>query len=152
MLQGLRLPLHLAAQPAGAAMSDFFEWDAAKYSLEIPKIDDEHRQIIDAMNELHVLHTGKQPKAQIAPVLRKLSNVTVAHFREEEAYMEKIGYSDLRKHRHVHKHLLDRLESYAVDFQATGVLTEDFFMFLKMWLKSHICGIDSQYAKHAHAA
>lgn len=133
-------------------MSEFFEWDAAKYSLEIPKIDDEHRQIIDAMNELHRLHTGKEPKARIMLALQKLSSVTVAHFRDEEAYMEKIGYPDLRKHRHVHKHLLDRLDGYATEFKAKGVLTEDFFMFLKMWLKSHICGIDSQYAKQAHAA
>jgi hemerythrin len=133
-------------------MAEYFEWDAARYELDIPMVDQEHRLIIDAMNELHVLHSGKKSKAEIAAALRNLKSVTVAHFKNEEAYMEKIGYADLRKHRHVHQNLLDRLEKFWFDFQVKGELTDEFFLFLKLWLKSHICGIDTQYAKQAHAA
>lgn len=133
-------------------MSDFFEWDASRFALDIPTIDDEHKQIIDAMNSLHVLHTSKQAQWKIAPALARLKQVTVAHFTDEEAYMEKIGYADVRKHCHIHQHLLQRLDEFVAEFQATGKLTDDFFVFLKVWLRSHICGIDAQYAKHAHAA
>lgn len=133
-------------------MSDFFEWDAGKFGLGIDKIDDEHQQIIAAMNDLHRAYEAKAPRARLAEAIERLKKVTVVHFKDEEAYMEKIGYPDLRKHRHMHQHLLDRLETFVTAFRASGVLTEDFFMFLKMWLKSHICGIDTQYAKHAHAA
>ena len=133
-------------------MSDFFEWDAGKYGLKIPLIDDEHQQIIEAMNRLHQLYEAKEGRARLGEALQHLQRVTVSHFRDEEVYMEKIGYEDLRKHRHMHKHLLERLETFAVEFQAKGALSDDLFMFLKMWLKSHICGIDTQYAKHAHAA
>ena len=133
-------------------MSDFFEWDIGKFGLALPRIDDEHKQIVDAMNRLHELHIAQQPPAQITAALRHLQKVTDRHFREEEAYMDRIGYQDLRKHRHVHAHLLERLEQFCKAYQASGLLTEDFFQFLKMWLKSHICGIDAQYAKHAHAA
>jgi hemerythrin len=52
----------------------------------------------------------------------------------------------------VHKHLAERLDTFVADFRATGALSDDFFQFLKMWLKSHICGIDAQYAQHASAA
>ena len=55
-------------------------------------------------------------------------------------------------HVDVHQHLLDRLEAFWLEFQLKGHLTDEFFLFLKMWLKSHICGIDTQYAKQAHAA
>jgi hemerythrin len=133
-------------------MNEFFEWDASRYALEIPMIDDEHKQIIDAMNALHVLYAAKETRAKLAPAVLHLKKVTVTHFRDEEAYMEKIGYADLRKHRHVHQHLLVRLDEFIAEFQSKGVLTDEFFLFLKMWLKSHICGIDTQYAKHAHAA
>lgn len=132
-------------------MSDFFDWDAGKYGLDIPMIDDEHQQIIGAMNELHRLHTTKQPVARLTEALRHLQRVTVTHFKDEEAYMEKIGYADLLKHRHVHKHLLERLDLFAKEFQGSGALSEEFFLFLKMWLKSHICGIDAQYAAHARS-
>jgi hemerythrin len=133
-------------------MSDFFEWDAGKYGLNIPQIDEDHQEIIQAMNDLHRLHESKAGRAPLAKALDRLRAVTVAHFKDEEAYMGKIGYADLRKHRHVHQHLLDRLEGFAVEFQSKGELTQELFLFLKMWLKSHICGIDVQYAKQVSAA
>jgi hemerythrin len=34
----------------------------------------------------------------------------------------------------------------------TGTLSEPFFVFLKMWLKAHICGIDIKYARQAAVA
>lgn len=133
-------------------MSDFFEWDAAKYGLDIPKIDDDHQQIIAAMNDLHAACEAKSPRARQAEAFDRLLRVTIAHFKDEEAYMEKIGYPDLRKHRHMHQHLLERLDFFHKEFKAGGELGAELFMFLKMWLKSHICGIDTQYARHAHAA
>lgn len=133
-------------------MSNFFEWDAGKYALHIPMIDDEHQQIIAAMNELHSAYMAQAPKARLGEIFAQLRKVTVDHFRDEEAYMERIGYEDLRKHRHVHAHLLQRLDAFAADFRSTGKLTDELFLFLKMWLKSHICGIDAKYAEHAAAA
>lgn len=133
-------------------MSDFFEWDASKYGLNIPMIDTEHQQIIAAMNELHARVEAKAPRPKLAEALDHLRRVTVAHFRDEEAFMEKIGFADLRKHSLVHQSLLERLDTFVKEFQAKGVLDAELFMFLKMWLKSHICGIDTKYAKHAHAA
>jgi hemerythrin-like metal-binding protein len=133
-------------------MADFFEWDAGKYALQIPRIDDEHQEIIAAMNGLHAANEAKASRAKLDEIFTRLLRVTRAHFKDEEAYMEKIGYADLRKHRHMHQHLLDRLDAFHQEFAAKGELTEALFQFLKMWLKSHICGIDTQYAKHAHAA
>ena len=37
-------------------------------------------------------------------------------------------------------------------FEASGVLSNDFFAFLKVWLKAHICGIDMKYGQHRKAA
>jgi hemerythrin-like metal-binding protein len=133
-------------------MSNFFEWDAGRFGLGIDNIDDEHQQIIAAMNELHRAYEAKAPRARLAEAIERLKRITVTHFRNEEAYMEKIGYAEVRKHRLMHQHLLERLETFVTGFLASGTLTEEFFQFLKMWLKSHICGIDTQYAKQAHAA
>ena len=133
-------------------MSEFFAWDAAKYALSIPKIDDEHRQIVDAMNVLHGLNESKASRMRLADALSRLKKVTVAHFKDEEAYMEKIRFPGLRTHHLVHNQLISRLEEFEKGFQVTGQFNQDFFMFLRMWLKSHICGIDTKYAQHARAA
>lgn len=132
-------------------MSDFFEWDA-KYNLGVPHMDNEHRVIVETMNQLHVLHESGAPAAKITKVMSLLMQVTKSHFADEEAYMEKIGYPGLRKHRHMHLHLLDRMGEFQAKMQGTGTAPPELFDFLKMWLKAHICGIDTQYASHSQAA
>ena len=90
-------------------MSNFFEWDA-KYNLGVNAMDDEHRLIVDAMNQLHVLHEAHAPASQLAKVMSQLVRVTRDHFADEEAYMAKIGFPDRVKHKQIHTHLLQRLD------------------------------------------
>jgi len=133
-------------------MSDFFEWDAAKFSLHVPKMDNEHQAIIACMNKLHMLYEAKAAVPQLSKAVNDLADVTVKHFADEEAYMATIGFSDLAKHKIIHKSLLGKVIEYKSQFEATGKLHEDFFSFLKMWLKAHICGIDVKYTQHKKVA
>jgi hemerythrin-like metal-binding protein len=133
-------------------MADFFTWDPSKLALDIPEMDEEHQQIIECMNRLHQLSEAGARRMQLAQAYEALAAVTQKHFKDEEGYMERIGFADLAKHRIVHRHLLERLAGFRKQFDDTGVFKEDFFFFLKMWLKSHICGIDTRYAEIVHAA
>jgi hemerythrin-like metal-binding protein len=133
-------------------MENFFEWDPVKYSLDIEAMDEEHQDIIDCMNHLYALHTQQAGRSQLQQTLDELVRVTQNHFADEEAYMRKIGYPELLKHSIVHKHLLERLEKFSGQLKAQGKLPDDLFPFLKMWLKSHIGGIDVKYAAHSRAA
>lgn len=128
-------------------MNPFFEWNAAVYSVHVPEMDREHQQIIACMNKLHSLSQAAAPAAQLARALDDLVAVTVRHFTDEEAYMTRIGFADLPRHKLVHKSLLDKVVSYKTAFEASGSLGDDFFAFLKFWLKAHICGIDVKYGK-----
>src|SRR5689334_22950600 len=132
-------------------MANFFEWDA-KYNLGVQAMDDEHRLIIEAMNQLYELHEAKALGPRLLKVMQQLVQVTRGHFADEEAYMEKMGYPDLRKHRHMHAHLLERLGQFEAEMRASGVASAELFSFLKMWLKAHICGIDTQYVKFSQVA
>ena len=82
-------------------MASFFEWDA-KYNLGVQAMDDEHRLIIEAMNQLHELHEAQAPGPRLLKVMQQLVKVTKDHFADEEAYMTKMGYPDLRKHQQMH--------------------------------------------------
>lgn len=132
-------------------MSNFFEWDA-KYNLGVNAMDDEHRLIVDAMNQLHVLHEAHAPASQLAKVMSQLVRVTRDHFADEEAYMAKIGFPDRVKHKQIHTQLLQRLDQFEAALRAKGAAPEDLFPFLKMWLKAHICGIDTKYVAHSKVA
>jgi hemerythrin-like metal-binding protein len=133
-------------------MDKFFEWDPARLNLNIQDMDADHQAIVNCMNRLHELHGIGAGRAQLNMALDELIRVTVEHFADEEDYMKRIGFPDALKHGLIHKTLLERMEAFRMQFKATGVLTEEFFQFLKMWLKSHICGIDVKYAAHAKAA
>ena len=132
-------------------MGKFFDWET-KYNLDIPHMDSGHQQIVDCMNLLHDLHEANAGHTKVDRAMLDLVRVTTRHFAEEEALMEKIGFEDRRKHGLIHKSLLQRLQTFHDEFERDRKLTEDFFVFLKMWLKSHICGIDVKYAAHAQVA
>jgi len=132
-------------------MANFFEWDA-KYELGVPAMDDEHRHIIETMNQLHELHETNALGPRLLKVMQQLGQVTRSHFADEEAYMDRMGFPGLRKHRHMHAHLLERLAEFEAQLRTSGVATDELFDFLKMWLKAHICGIDTQYAAYHKVA
>ena len=50
------------------------------------------------------------------------------------------------------KQLLQRLDQFEAALRAKGAAPEDLFPFLKMWLKAHICGIDTKYVAHSKVA
>ena len=132
-------------------MSSFFEWDAAKLSLGVPDMDAEHQTLVGLMNTLHCLNAAGAAAPVVGKALSEFLSYTVKHFADEEAYMDRVGYPEWRVHGGVHKTLLGRLSEFAQEFQRTGTLTPQFFMFLKTWLKAHICGVDARYAKFAAA-
>jgi hemerythrin-like metal-binding protein len=133
-------------------MANFFEWDAGQYGLKIAKMDADHEAIIGCMNRLHELHEIKANRTVLGAAFDDLLRVTIRHFADEEVYMQKIAFPDAKKHALIHKQLLERINQFHAEFKARGHLTEEFFYFLKMWLKAHICGIDAKYATHSHAA
>lgn len=53
-------------------------------------------------------------------------------------------------HQGVHKPLLERVGSFGKDFAAKGRFGDDLFVFRRMWLTAHICGIDMKYSAHVH--
>jgi hemerythrin len=128
-------------------MGSFFEWDAGRYGLGIGEMDDEHKVIIGLMNTLHALHEAGAPATQLAGALAELANYTARHFADEEAYMARIRFPGLDKHRMIHRTLLGRITDFKTAFDKSGRIDDALFPFLSMWLKAHICGIDIKYSE-----
>jgi len=133
-------------------MSDYFVWDPAQYGIKVQAMDREHETLIGLMNKVHTLHQAGAATPALAKALNELVAYTQKHFADEEAYMAKIGFPELRLHAGIHKQLLERVGVFAAEFARTGALTDAFFAFLKMWLKAHICGIDAKYGQKSQVA
>lgn len=132
-------------------MSDYFEWNADALSVDVDEMDRQHQRLIALMNQLHEEHGAGADKATLGKTLEALGAYTVQHFAEEEQYMESIQYPALGSHKLIHADLLEKFGEHRAAFEASGEMGEEFFLFLKRWLKAHICGIDRKYGAHSQA-
>ena len=124
-------------------------WDSS-LDVGVDKMNDEHQQILSLMNRIYDAREAGQTGPDIITLLERLGQVTIDHFRDEEAYMEKIGYPGITSHKLIHKDLLDKFTAFASEIRANGgEVPEKFLTFLKLWLSAHIRGIDMKYGPKA---
>jgi hemerythrin-like metal-binding protein len=127
------------------------EWDNS-LDIGVGAMNDEHKQILDAMNRIYDAAQAGRTGEEINRLVGLLGDVCVRHFKDEEAYMEGIDFPGLAVHRIVHQDLLKRFATHAEAIrEAGGRATDDFFYFLRYWLRAHIKGIDRKYGEHAGA-
>ena len=123
-----------------------FDWDP-RYDIGVEQMNREHKTLLGLMARLQTECEAKASKATVIATLDELCRYTVKHFRGEEMFMESINYADRKNHGVIHKTLLDKLDAHRKAFVAgpASALSIDFFHFLKLWLSSHILGIDMRY-------
>ncbi len=126
-----------------------FIWDQS-LSLQVAEMDDEHKTLINLMNHLEDQWKANASTSELAESVGKLASFTVKHFQDEETYMDRIGFPGLSVHKAIHVSLLSQLDGYATEFKQKGKLEEKFFLFLHLWLKAHIRGIDMKYSEFSH--
>jgi hemerythrin len=121
------------------------EWSPA-FSVKVKKFDDQHKKLIDLLNQLHDAMKAGQGNAMLGLVLQSLITYTATHFKEEEQVMQANGYPDLPQHKIEHEKLVKQVLDLQKKFQSGGgVLTLTVMSFLKDWLTSHIQGVDKKY-------
>lgn len=123
----------------------FMEW-SDRFALGIDMVDGQHRGLIEAMNAVHDRVVAGAPKSEVLRLVDDLVARTEAHFRDEEDYMARVGFDGLATHRIIHRKLVDKLAVHRATIASTGRPDDGFFHFLKHWLSSHICGVDTVYA------
>jgi len=124
-------------------------WDDS-LDVGVDQMNHEHQQILDLMNKIYDAREAGQSGAPVVTLVDRLARVTIDHFRDEEAYMERTGYTGLASHKLIHKDLLDKFTGFATEIKANGgEVPEKFLTFLKLWLSAHIRGIDMKYGPKA---
>ena len=136
------------AQPAKS--KDVLAWDAKKFDVLVPTMNDQHQVLIGLMNKLYVRHGARANKFELTKLLTDLRDYTVRHFREEEAMLASIDYPQLEMHKLIHEKLLSDFAKHFDAFTAgPGILAPAFFEFLRLWLTAHIMHIDRKYGQYA---
>ena len=121
-------------------------------SVKVRKFDDQHKKLVDLLNQLHDGMKAGQGNAVLGNVLQSLITYTSTHFKDEEQVMQANSYPDLARHRAEHEKLVKQVLDLQKKFQAGGaVLTLTVLSFLKDWLFTHIQGEDKKYGVFLNA-
>jgi hemerythrin len=116
-------------------------------SVGIKEIDEQHKKLVQMLNELHDAMSAGKSTLVMGDLLAKLIAYTQTHFQKEESYMSKYAYADLPAHKTEHTALTQK----ALDVQkrykeGTAMVSIEVLSFLKNWLTTHIQGTDKKYA------
>ncbi len=126
----------------------YFDWKDS-LSIGVQAMDSQHQELIGLMNRLYKQSEERESKEHLIATLGALDRFTRKHFAEEEVFMASIGYTQLATHKIIHTQLLQTLgEHMALFIKSTSKqIPSGLFTFLKLWLTSHILGIDMRYAE-----
>jgi hemerythrin len=127
-----------------------YTWDA---SLEVGNlmIDDQHRQLIDALNNFLTAHAEKKSNDELKKSLNFLNDYTIKHFFEEEQLQKKYEYPDYENHKKFHDGLKKVVRDLQVQLIMKGPsesLYEDVKVKVGDWLISHIKTQDTRIGAH----
>jgi len=125
------------------------EWVEA-LSVHVDEIDEEHRGIIEIINDLHDALLSSRTSELNAARTRALDTMeekVSSHFATEEAFMARIGYPDLNSHREKHHAFLGLLRQHRKNLQ-NGVilLNSELMKTLANWFVDHELGEDQKFS------
>ena len=121
----------------------YWKWDPA-FSVGIAVIDDQHKRIIEYINELGTISIYHD-KAKIRAVLLALKDYTVSHLAFEEKLMEEAGYAKLETHKQIHLAFIERILFFKERYDSGEDISRQLMMDLQMWLINHIQHDDADY-------
>lgn len=84
------------------------KWKPA-YTLGIPSVDYEHRELIAAINSVYRHMSESSEPAVIEAGLEDIYAGIAAHFALEERHMREAGYEEYAGHKEQHEELLDQI-------------------------------------------
>ena len=128
----------------------FVNWDDS-YSVEVSTIDDQHKKLIELVNQLYDAMRKGQDLIIIGEVIDELIHYTKTHFAYEEAYFEKFGFEKKEEHKAEHKDFVREVEEFKNKFKEGEItLSIEVLQFLSGWLFTHIKGSDKDYITYFH--
>ncbi len=124
----------------------FITWNR-DLSVKIDSIDDQHKKLIELINDFYENIKNRSNNESISKLLRGMNQYTVEHFDIEEELMKKYGYPDLTVHKKEHDKFVTKVTELEEKFNSGKVIVSfEITSFLKDWWKNHIQVVDQKYS------
>ena len=121
----------------------YWKWDPA-FSVGIAVIDDQHKQMIEYINDLGTVSIYHD-KEKVHTVLLALMDYSVSHLAFEESLMHEAGYSKIEAHQQIHIAFMERIHFFKERYESGEDISKQLMLDLQMWLINHIQNDDTDY-------
>jgi len=128
------------------------EW-TPDLSVGVKHIDDQHKIWFKKADELFKAGQEKRAKEYINQLLDFLDEYTKQHFRDEEAYMEKINYPEIDAQRKAHASFVKDLAKLKSDYNEAGgnlIVILNANKIVINWLTKHIRVMDKKIGEYVN--
>ena len=115
-----------------------------EYNTGIDVIDDQHKRILDYINEIVEISDGTD-RARVKQILDNIIDYTQSHFTFEESLQEEAGYKYRVPHKRVHDLFIKKIESYRDRFEMGQSIEGELHEVSSKWLINHIQHDDADY-------
>ena len=120
-----------------------------EFSVNIQEIDDQHKVIVDLINEVNDAVAGNGGPETVKQVIEQLVDYTTVHFTIEEALMRMFHYPGYEQHKQIHTKLLGRVLAFQKQYaKGNTQISSELLYFLRDWLLNHIVKVDREYSAH----
>lgn len=116
------------------------EWQD-KYSVGVPRIDEQHRQLIDLLNQLYKKVGASAASQEIWPLLVNFNRYADNHFETEEriAREASIAMPNQVGHNRLHENYRDRMKAFRASLERDDKrVAVQLLAFLNNWWLQHI--------------
>lgn len=120
-------------------------------SVGVKQIDDQHKALIQAVNDLFEACSEGKGRKKIADTMEFLQNYVVLHFGEEEKQQQHYGYPDYPNHKKLHADFVNSFLVYKKQLETEGPtisLVAKFNSFVSNWLIYHISKEDKKIGQY----
>lgn len=106
-------------------------------------IDNQHKQLIDIINQLFEGINKKDSQLKMEGIFKELIAYTSYHFNAEEEIMMRTGNPQLLQHKKAHQDFITKVNALKLNnMVGDEKLKMEVFKFLKTWLTEHIMNVD----------
>ena len=114
-----------------------------QFSVGVPRMDAQHRQLIDLINALH----PDTDADSASKVISGMFDYASLHFAEEEELLRQVGYSELHTQQREHQSFLLKASEFSKSDLHKPELCAQSSDFLRSWMLHHILEEDMKYKR-----
>ena len=132
-------------------MKELISWNE-QYSVGIKKFDDEHKVILNLINQLHSAMRSGKTEELLNLTIKRLVDYASTHFQAEEKLFDLHNYLKKESHKKEHAFFISKIQSFRQknDTGKNSSVSIELIGFLREWLLKHILSVDKQYTDFMH--